>query len=156
MSFAAFSVDDLTALTFGCQKDDAVKFFPDFIYETVDSVSAFLFRCNFIQQLSNSIAIFTVCFTSNCNMIFLQKETSDVVAVGNTDNRSRPSGSRGGRNGVFRTIALIALLTLLPTADSFQGAAMAIDPARGKFHGIVYAHCCFFSSFCIQYNNNFA
>eukprot|EP01032_Pedospumella_encystans_P014255 gene14255-16387_t len=35
VSFAAFSVDDLTALTFGCQKDDAEKFFPHYIYDKI-------------------------------------------------------------------------------------------------------------------------
>ena len=39
VSFAAFSVDDLTALTFGCQKDDAEKFFPHYIYDKIYLVS---------------------------------------------------------------------------------------------------------------------
>ena len=39
MGFAAWSVDDLTALTFGCEKHDAEKFFPHYIYDKIYLVS---------------------------------------------------------------------------------------------------------------------
>jgi len=39
VGFAAWSVDDLTALTFGCEKHDAEKFFPHYIYDKIYLVS---------------------------------------------------------------------------------------------------------------------
>jgi phosphoenolpyruvate synthase/pyruvate phosphate dikinase len=40
VAFAAFSADDLTALTFGCERQDAEKFFPQYIYDKIYLVSA--------------------------------------------------------------------------------------------------------------------
>ena len=39
VSFAAFSSSDLTALTFGCTRRDAEKFFPQYIYDKIYLVS---------------------------------------------------------------------------------------------------------------------
>lgn len=35
VAFAAFSMNDLTALTFGCERSDAEKFFPQYIYDKI-------------------------------------------------------------------------------------------------------------------------
>jgi phosphoenolpyruvate synthase/pyruvate phosphate dikinase len=44
VAFAAFSADDLTALTFGCERQDAEKFFPQYIYDKIYLVSAEWYR----------------------------------------------------------------------------------------------------------------
>jgi phosphoenolpyruvate synthase/pyruvate phosphate dikinase len=35
VSCAAFSANDLTALTFGCERGDAEKFFPQYIFDNI-------------------------------------------------------------------------------------------------------------------------
>jgi hypothetical protein len=46
VAFAAFSANDLTALTFGCERQDAEKFFPQYIYDKI-----YLVRAEYTLQL---------------------------------------------------------------------------------------------------------
>jgi phosphoenolpyruvate synthase/pyruvate phosphate dikinase len=39
VAFTAFSINDLTALTFGCERSDAEKFFPQYIFDKIYLVS---------------------------------------------------------------------------------------------------------------------
>ena len=42
VTFVAFSVNDITALTFGCERSDAEKFFPHYIFDKIYLVSCLL------------------------------------------------------------------------------------------------------------------
>jgi pyruvate,orthophosphate dikinase len=45
VAFTAFSINDLTALTFGCERSDAEKFFPQYIFDKIYLVCLCMVVC---------------------------------------------------------------------------------------------------------------